>query len=647
MSFLCVAAISFVLSRPGFTRPEGIKGQAPHWAQIAAPISWTITGAVLIWLRPKNRVGVLILAVGVFQAVSQAAGAYGMYGVGIAQPQWPLARWVAYFGIPLWVPGLLPLVNILVAIYPDGRLPGPRWRIPVIATSFGIAVLTVAMLGGYNDIVPGPSPINIQVSTVVFGPVFVLGALCLVGGTVSIWVMSIVRLVRSPTPQRQQLAWLLCAVIPVFLVGTLGPWQSLFIVFIVAVPAAIAVGVLWYHMLDIEVVLRRGFVYAVLTGAVIALYAAVTSVAGSSAGHGALPGVVAAAIVAVGLTPVRERLQRAVDRVLYGDRRDPMRAVTQVGASVSASEDHDLLPAVLVTVTEAVHAPGAVVLSPSGRVVAALGCEVNESVSVPLRVGGRDVGCLRLAVRRPGELYTDGDLRLLAALAPQVAVVVRALDLAEALESERDRVLEATRAERDRLRRDLHDGLGPSLSGVGLGLQALATSRQSGDDRTSAEILERVRAEVATAVDDVRRILDDLRPAALDEAPFEEALRRYVGSAAGGIHIDLVLPALLPSLPRDVETAAFRIAQEALTNVVRHAGARTARLVLAASPNSLCVEVKDDGEGFKPQTKSGVGLASMRHRAEHLGGSLTIDTGPGGTTVVATLPLNKPSLAAP
>jgi signal transduction histidine kinase len=161
-------------------------------------------------------------------------------------------------------------------------------------------------------------------------------------------------------------------------------------------------------------------------------------------------------------------------------------------------------------------------------VLAACGRHPGDGTAeiVPLRVGGRELGRLQVAARSPGEPYTDGDRRLLAALAPQVAVVVRALELAEALEAERDRVVTATRQERQRLRRDLHDGLGPSLSGVSLGLQALQDARTADDQATADQLLARIRAEVTTAVGEVRRILDDLRPAALDATRLPDAWAR-------------------------------------------------------------------------------------------------------------------------
>jgi signal transduction histidine kinase len=201
-------------------------------------------------------------------------------------------------------------------------------------------------------------------------------------------------------------------------------------------------------------------------------------------------------------------------------------------------------------------------------------------------------------------------------------------------------VLAATRQERDRLRRDLHDGLGPSLSGVGLGLQALQDAQTAGDAATAEQLLGCIRQEVATAVGEVRRILEDLRPAVLDRTRLPDAVRQHAAAVASR-RLDVSVDTReLPRLPADVEAAAYRIVQEALTNVVRHGGAHHADITLTASDSTLTVTVADDGHGIRGQGRDGaVGLASMRQRAKALQGTLRVDSSDQGTTVIATLPL--------
>jgi signal transduction histidine kinase len=618
-------------------QPVGAEG-------VALGLAWVLTGAALGWLRPRNALGWLLLGLGTCQTLAVVATLYGGYGVVLGGSGWPLARWSAWLASGIGLPALLPLTGVLLALYPDGRLPGPRWRWPVAASIAGIAIEAVTYLlsqDSYNDIAPGRSPLALKPSPLLDDSLTVLTAALIIGGTVTIWLMSAVRVANARSPERQQLAWLLAVVVPVFLVIDLADiptWVDNGVACLM--PAAIAVGALRYNLLGLEAVLRRGLVYGTLTGAILASFLLATLAASFGLGQRPVTGAIAAAVVAVGLSPFRERLQRAVDRFVYGERRDPMRAVTRLGESVAATEETDLLTSVLTSVTDAVHAPGAMVLGPLGRVRATTGTPALGE-DFPLAVSGHDVGTLRVAARSSGEQYGAGERRLLAALTPQVAVVVRALDLAEALESERDRVLAATRLERNRLRRDLHDGLGPSLSGVGLSLRALEDALNNDDVGLAGELNRRTREEVQSAVGEVRRIIDDLRPAPLADGDLAAALRRQAAVSGATYPVHVAVSQNLPHLPAEVEAAAYRITQEALTNAVKHASASQVSIAIDADDRDLRVLVMDDGRGLSGSLEDhgGLGLTSMRYRAEVLGGTLTLDSDAGGTTVTALLPL--------
>jgi len=639
---------------------------------------WAVTGAVLVALRPRNALGWLVLAVGVSQAWAVGLTAYGGYGLLEAVPSWP-----AYVGTALYIPGWLIPSTLLLALYPDGRLPGPRWRWPVVGAVVAIALLTAciplpvvppehahgwAMVPAFPErlgdvLLPNKPMYHVRffvsqglnaatpvapqwwatwtsVGGWVFKPLLALSLL-------TIWVGTVVRLVRARPPRRQQLAWLVCVVMPLLPASLLAPVEFanlLVLLSLLLVPLALAVGVLRYRLLGIEAVLRRGLVYGMFTAAVVGAYLLVTAVAWAALDRTRLlPGVVAAALVAVGLAPARDRLQRAADRLVYGERRDPLRAVTLLGQRVAVTGELDLLPGALASVMAAVRAPGAAVAAPDGRILARVGVELGSGGAevLPLWFGGTRVGELRVAARRPGQFYTNSDeARLLAALALQVAVVVRALELTEALEAERDRVLAATTTERDRLRADLHDGLGPSLSGVGLGLQALADTLDGADRAASTVLLDRIREEVAMAVADIRSIIDGLRPIALDTLGLPDAIRRHVETISAAVPVE-VAETDLPALPPQVENAAYRITTEALSNAARHAEADYVQVTLAAPDGSLQVTIADDGHGVGTAT-AGVGLTSMRRRAEALGGHLDMTSGPTGTTITATLPLEQP-----
>ena len=612
---------------------------ASAWLPGIYSVALAATGALLVHVRPRNAIGWLLVLTGLLQALSLTGNAYGGYGTRVAEPDWPLAPWVALVTSMVWISSWVVPATVLVALYPTGRLPARWWRWPVTAVSAGLAVVTVSTgltQGAYDDIAPGPAPVDLSGGWPT--ALTAAGAASLLAGAITIWAATAVRLVRARSPERQQLAWLVGVVVPlvlaVFFLSS-APWWVL-LPLLLLVPAAVLVGIVRYRLLGI--VLSRALVYGALTGAVVVLYLAVAAVAATVLGRTLSPvtGAVTAAMLALALGPARSRLQAAADRLVYGRRRDPVTAVTELGDRVAGAGEEDLLPAVLETVTAALRAPAARVVPPGGPVPAGGG------VAVPLRVGGRDVGTLTVGERSPGEPFTAGDRRLLAALAPQVAAVVRALELTGSLERERDRVLTATHAERDRIRRDLHDGLGPSLAGVGLGVQAVQARLGEGADPATRALLARVRQEVDGAVGEVRRILDGLRPAPLDEVGFVAAVQRHAEALAPSVPVRVTAEPL-PPLPPEVETAAYRIAQEALTNAARHSGARSAEVGLRARDGRLEVAVADDGAGFPAEDGAprpgGVGLASMRTRARAVGGELTVSSGPAGTRVVAGLPL--------
>jgi signal transduction histidine kinase len=637
-----VAAVAFagwVATLP-HAASVGVVGRLAYVVPVGgASVICALTGAVLAVLRPANIVGWLFLGEGATSAWQVGLAGYGGHGILVAS--WPGAEVALFLAGGLFVPGWLISITVLMALYPDGHLPAPWWRWPVAGATAGIVLLTLTspfdpevythLFDGLTPPVPLPDAVVDVLLKGVCLPLLVLSG-------VAIWIGTGLRLARALPPVRQQLALLVCVEGPQVVADLIGV-LLLQATIAATIPVAVAVGVLRYRLMGIERVLRRGLVYGTLTAGVLVVFLAVTTLAGSALDRRPLPGVLAAAVVAVLLSPMRERLQRAADRLVYGARQDPLGAITRLGDEIAGSEELDLLSAALRVVVGAVRAPGATVMASGGRTLTSVGARPVAGQALPLSVGGRDVGTLTVALRAPNEPYDDTELRLLTALALQIAVLVRALELTEALEAERDRVVTATRVERDRLRHDLHDGLGPSLSGVGLGLQALSDALARGDTATCDRLLTRIRAEVGTSVGEIRRIIDGLRPTALDALGLIGAVREHARSVSPTVPVE-VTAAALPRLVPEVETAAYRIVMEALTNTARHAGARRARVAIGVDGSALRVVITDDGRGFCGATP-GVGLGSMRRRAEALHGTLTVTSSGAGTTVDATLPLDS------
>lgn len=251
--------------------------------------------------------------------------------------------------------------------------------------------------------------------------------------------------------------------------------------------------------------------------------------------------------------------------------------------------------------------------------------------------------------------FADAERRLLEDLAQQIGASAHAalmtdeaLKLSADLQRSRERLVEAREEERRRLRRDLHDGLGPQLSSQALTIDAVRMLMRQDPD-AAEELLLDLKADAQDAVTDIRRLVYGLRPPALDDLGLLGALRETAEQySVKGLSVSVETPERLPPLSAAVEVAAYRIAQEALTNVVRHAGANSCTVYLAIEEAAvLCLEVRDNGRGIpdlqeNSSVKAGVGLTSMRERATELGGSLVIEPLPdGGTCVRARIPLPK------
>jgi signal transduction histidine kinase len=333
-----------------------------------------------------------------------------------------------------------------------------------------------------------------------------------------------------------------------------------------------------------------------------------------------------------------------VDRLVRGRPADPLAVVDRVGSGLEVVHD-DPVAAMLEAVASAAGASYAAVHDADGHrlvQVGELGDPDARAELLALRHGGASLGTLAVGPRPGRGRVTESDARLVAALAPHLAVVVRSQALTRELERERSRVTAATLSERDRLRRDLHDGLGPSLSGIALGLEAAGRALET-DPEAVGPLLSRTREEADAAVREIRRVLDGLRPGALDLRDLPGAVRdtaRSLGMGVAGGPTFEVRADALPDLTPAVEEAAFRIIAESLTNVARHAGAAHCEVRLARANGDLRIAVSDDGRGRSPEAGAGHGLESMRRRAADLGGAVNVDAGvPRGTTVSAVLPL--------
>lgn len=421
-------------------------------------------------------------------------------------------------------------------------------------------------------------------------------------------------------------------------------------------PVALAVAMQRYHLFDVKFILQRTLVYGALTASVVGLYVLVVVGVGAlvHSGGNFLVSLFATGLVAVLFTPLRNRLQRGVSRLMYGEREDPYRVLSQLGQRLEATLAPDaVLSTAVRAVAETLRLPYvAIELEQDGRfeTAAAAGEPVDNPFRLPLLYAGETVGHLVLGQRAGETRFTAADRYLFDDLARQIGVAVHAarmtedaLKLSADLQKSRERIVAAREEERRRIRRDLHDGLGPQLATLTLKLDA-ARNLLLQEPQTADAMLAGLKVQGQAAISDIRRLVYDLRPPALDELGLVPAIREQAANYSQyGLNITVQAPESLPPLPAAVEVAAYRIAQEALTNVARHAQAKVCRVRVSLG-GELELEITDDGIGLPEDRRAGVGLSSMRERAAELGGTCVVEPAglTGGTRLLARLPLPAP-----
>jgi signal transduction histidine kinase len=423
-------------------------------------------------------------------------------------------------------------------------------------------------------------------------------------------------------------------------------------------PLTIAIAILRHHLFDIDTILNRTLVYGGLSAIVAGIYIAMVAGLGAffQARGNLLISLVAAGVVAVLFQPLRLGLQRIVDRLMFGERDNPYAVLSRLSRRLeTALAPEAVLPAIVETVAHALKLPSvAIAMKDSGRFVLGVeyGVPISAQVTWPLIYQNEIVGELRVSPRAPDEPFTIADKRLLEDIAHQAGIAVHATRLTADLQRSRARLVTTREEERRRMRRDLHDGIGPTLAGMTLKVGAIR-NLLTRDPTAADQMLGELGSEIESAIADIRRLVYALRPPTLDELGLVGALRAFAiqyhahasegdGANAGPkLLVTIDAPTDLPPLPAAIEVAAYRIACEALTNAARHADARACHITLTLD-NALRLEIRDDGAGLEPERRVGVGLISMRERAEELGGTCAITSAAGeGVCVLAALPLAK------
>jgi signal transduction histidine kinase len=619
---------------------------------------YPLVAALVLIRQPGNLVGRLLM-VTVVTGPYLLAAEYLLLTGATDGPLPAFAAWLSAWGfVPYYV-----IVALVPLYFPDGTLPSPRWRpiARVLATVVVIGTVAAMFRNGPLDYVPhlvNPLAVDGMWLNVVL--LVCSFTAFLVGGAVGVSAQ-LVRMRRAVGLERTRLQWLLLgeSVLFVCVIASLVLdlpviSSALFAVGFAALPVGVSVAVLRHGLFDVGLVVSRAVVFSVLSGLLLVGYGVLVAVVGELSSGERRFAVAAAALASLAAAAGWERAQRAVDRLLYGERRDPLAVATRLGTTLdSAAAPAEALQALADETARALRLPRVEIVPADPRLPPATSAgegRLEGSADVlPLVSLGREVGRLSVTHRHPGERWRRSEKDALDDAARRAAALVWAAGLVADLQAGRERIVAGREEERRRLRHDLHDGVGPELAGMALQLERL--TGKLADDPELAAFAGRLRDQMRRTVAAVRRAVDDLRPPALDELGLVEALREHVAAyrlpvPAGGSGAEAddarvtVTAGPLPTLRAAVEVAAYRIATEAVTNAVRHAGAATCTVSLGLSGDDLLVEIVDDGRGVAPDAVPGVGSTSMRERAAELGGTLDVTSAPGaGTTVRARIPL--------
>ena len=630
----------------------------------------TVVGAIavgtaipVIWRYPRHPVPWVIASTGVLWSLDALGESWAAYGMAHT-PYLPLtgfAVWfVAQFGAFIMVG--LPLVLVL---YPTGRLMAGRWgTVSKLAIGLSLATPVLLMFAPYDVLVVGspmpmhtgmpelPVPTDLYVDLLrVAQPVTILSLPLAVA-------VVFARQRRASGRERRQLRWLLwAAVVCVVMSGIAvvlhnGSIVTTALVLALAVTGvSIAIGILNPELGDVDALMGGTVIWAVVAGAVIALDAVLLAMLNAGLGDRLSERDATLILLLVAVTiyaPMRSWLSGVVRRALVGRRGDRYAVVADLAARLEETADvRAQLPALATEVASAFkldYVRVEVFGHGGGTISATHGTRPDEVREVPIRYGEDEVGLLELPARGVRSMLSRRDQALLFDVVRQAAMAVRSARLAGDLQQSREQIVLAREEDRRRIRRDLHDGLGPVLGGVAMRLDAAGNALDR-DPGTTRRLVAQSRQDITEALADVRRLVHGLRPPALDDLGLLAALDQQAERMSSPDLAVTVAAEDVPPLSAAVEVAAYRIASEALTNTARHAGARHAVVRLVGTARSLLVEVSDDGTGIDPAVTAGVGLRSIRERAEELGGRTEISCpSAGGTRVRAWLPMT-PALA--
>jgi signal transduction histidine kinase len=665
IGILVVVDVWLGLNRPATAVPYG-PGFVLYMATYLCPAP---VGALIISRRPRHPIGWIMLAIGL---VSALEGLFGESARQLYAPKPELGAALFFMSNSL-SRVVLVLYGILLLLFPDGRLPSRRWR-PVVmvgvvamTASSALDVVTPGPLADYAMVTPPQNPFGIPLPDLaghIVGLSFFIGLF----GFLLLSIVSVVLRFRRAGPElRLQLKWFALAgsVLVATFVGanvfTNGGWPpppvgAAQLIAAASVAVAIAIAILRHRLFDIDLVISRTVAYGALAGVIAAFYIAVVAGVGSLLASGSesrlFLAIVATAFVAVAFQPLRARLERLANRLVYGVRAVPYEVLADFTTRLDGRESSlQLLPVMARMLAQGTGSDAATVwLHENGREVPASSFPEHLHVapdtatrSVLLQHAGVNLGTLTV-VRKSGEALSPTEERLMDGLASQAGLVLHSAGLQDELSrrmielrQSRHRLVTAQDEARRRLERDLHDGAQQNLVSLRIKLGLAASVAREKPDSLEP-LLQEMQSELGDALDSLRNLARGVYPPLLEAEGLKAALR----ARARQVPISIDVQCGSERYPRELEGAVYFCCSEALQNLTKHSRATRGSVRMWCEDGRLCFEVRDNGRGLDPaRAKSGGGLQNIRDRLDVLGGVMDVSSTPGvGARVAGWVPLS-------
>jgi len=594
--------------------------------------------------RPGNVIGSLFLVLGSTFAVSSFAQIYAVHALVASPGSIPGGR-LAGFVVNVTWPIAFAIVFLLLLLFPTGRPLTPRWRPVVVGVwvwlgySVGIAAISaVEFWSTPFDVKDTGGLVSVVVETV-----WLLGLAAILAMAL---VSVVLRFRRSRGEERLQLKWFTYAValvIPSILLGQFLNGGAIVVVTqlaLIFVWIAIAIAILRYHLYDVDIVIRKTVMVALLVVFLTVAYVVIATIVSLPFRGSQLSAFLATVVVAVSFAPARDRARRLADRLVYGRRATPYEVLTNFSERVGeAYANEDVLARMAQVLKEGTGADSARVLLRVGdemREAAAIGDASGEETIVEVAHQGQELGALAVAL--PASDPMDPAKReLVEGLAAQAGLVLRNVKLIEELKASRQRLVAAQDEERRRIERNIHDGAQQQLVALAVRLK-LADSLVDREPEQAHDMLASLRTDATAALEDLRDLARGIYPPLLADQGLPEALEAQARRATVPTTVQAEG---IGRFSRETESAIYFSCLEALQNVAKYANATHATVRLTNGSEELRFEVRDDGHGFDPGlTSYGTGLQGIADRLAALGGELVVTSAPGdGTSVVGRLPV--------